>query len=92
MIKKTFHILSKITKDKLLHFFYGSVLGFIFVLPFSWFGIMLTLQIAVVKECIDFIFYDNDGRYYKAKEGLLDILYTTMPSILFYIIALVYQN
>jgi len=92
MINKTIYTLGQIANDKLLHFFYGTILGFIFVIPFSWIGILLTLKVAIVIECIDFIRHDMWGNHYKVKEGLWDILFTTIPSILFYVITWIYQN
>ncbi len=90
MINKIIYTLGQIANDKLLHFFYGTILGFLFVIPFSWIGILLTLKVAIIKECIDFIRYDSDGKHYNVKEGLWDILFTTIPSILFYVITLIY--
>ena len=92
MFDKLYKTLIKITNDKLLHFFCGSIIGFFLVLFFSWVGILLTLKIAVLKEAIDFIFYDiiEGDKKYKYKESVIDIIYTVVPSILFYIITLIY--
>lgn len=69
-----------IQKDKLLHYFYGSIIAFPLVLLFSFYGVVITLLIATIKEVV----YDK-----LLKRGtfeVLDIIYTIIPSLLFYLI------
>lgn len=69
-----------IQKDKLLHYFYGSIIAFPLVLLFCFYGVVITLLIATIKEVV----YDK-----LLKRGtfeVLDIVYTVTPSFLFYII------
>lgn len=71
-----------IQKDKLLHYFYGSIIAFPLVFLFGFYGVVITLLIASVKEVV----YDK-----LLKRGtfeILDIVYTTLPSLLFYLIIL----
>ena len=51
MLKK----LSNIQKDKLLHFFWGSILSFILILYFGIVGMIIALIIPAVKE----LYYDK---------------------------------
>lgn len=73
-----------IPKDKLLHWFYGTTNGFILVSLFDIFGVVAVFGIALAKEIIDVILYSKEGKKYEIKGGLLDILATVIPSILFY--------
>ena len=43
---------SNIPKDKLLHFFYGAILSFIFIIVFGIKGLWLVVIIAAAKELI----------------------------------------
>lgn len=62
--------LSLIPKDKLLHYFYGSILTFIFVLFFEIFVVfLLVLLISILKELLD------------DKFSITDIIYTILPVI-----------
>ena len=47
--------LSNIQKDKLLHFFWGTILSFILILPFGTVGMIIALIIPAVKE----LYYDK---------------------------------
>ena len=59
-----------IPKDKLLHYFYGSILTFIFVLFFEIFVVfLLVLLISILKELLD------------DKFSITDIIYTILPVI-----------
>jgi hypothetical protein len=62
--------LSLIPKDKLLHYFYGSILTFIFATFFEIFVvILLVLTISIIKELLD------------EKFSISDIIYTILPAI-----------
>jgi len=89
MINKFLDKLFNLQTDKLKHFFYGTFIGFIFVLMFGWAGIFSTLSIALLKEVVDYIEYSADGKTYNAIGGLWDVAFTVAPSILFFIISLV---
>ena len=67
---KVQEFLSLIPKDKLLHYFYGSILAFIFALMFEIFVvILLVLLISMIKELLD------------DKFSITDIIYTILPAI-----------
>jgi len=89
MINKFLDKLFNLETDKLKHFFYGTFIGFIFVLMFGWAGIFLTLFVAICKEVLDYIEYEYDNKPYNAIASLWDIAFTIAPSILFSIISLV---
>ena len=48
-ILKTF---GNIAKDKLLHFFYGSIISFVSILFFGIHGLWITVIIAAAKEIV----------------------------------------
>ena len=50
MLKK----LSNIQKDKLLHFFYGTILSFFLIIYFGIVGMIIALIIPAIKE----LYYD----------------------------------
>jgi hypothetical protein len=91
MISKFFKSLANIPNDKLLHFFYGSIFGFILVSLVSGLGVLLCLAIAVLKEFYDLIvkseiqneywYYPLKNKYY-LKQSLKDIAFTVAPSIM----------
>ena len=91
MIKQTLKKLSNLAHDKLLHFAYGTLLGFLCVLLFSWGGIFTMIFISAIKEFLDYFMYQLDGKEYDIREGCIDALVTVIPSILFSIIILVHQ-
>lgn len=64
--------------DKLLHFFYGSIIFHLMLLVFTepW-AIYFLIVIAFGKELYD-DFCTKDGRF-----DIYDILYTILPAILF---------
>lgn len=74
--------LTKIPKDKLLHFFYGTIIGFPIVLFFGIYGVFIMFFIALVKEVVIDIIYQR-GMY-----EWLDIVYGVVPAILFWIFTL----
>ena len=55
MIEKFLRKLGNIQKDKLLHFFWGAVLSFIFIFFLGKIGIIISLVIPAVKE----LYYDK---------------------------------
>lgn len=83
-MEKLQDFLSNIPKDKLLHFFYGTFVGFILVCFFGWAGILLSLFVAISKEVVDYYRYQKTDREFNSTESLLDIVFTTIPSFLFY--------
>lgn len=89
MINKFLDRIFNLQTDKLKHFFFGTLIGFLMVIMFSWAGILLTLFVALLKEVIDYIEYSADGKTYNAIGGLWDVAFTVAPSILFFIISLV---
>ena len=68
--------LGNIQKDKLLHFFWGSILSFILILSFGIVGMFISLIIPAIKE----LYYDK----YLGKgccEGA-DYFYTIAPTVM----------
>ncbi len=73
-------ILNKIPKDKLLHFFVGSVVLFLLLLFFSTlFSVAIVVFIAAIKEIV------YDDFYGKGTPEIQDFIYTVLPCI-FYLI------
>ena len=73
-------ILSNIKHDKLLHFFYGSIISFISVLIFGVNGLWITVAIAAAKEII------WDYLMKKGNAELLDFVYTIIPAAMLFIL------
>lgn len=76
MIEKFLRKLGNIQKDKLLHFFWGAILSFIFILFLGKIGIIISLIIPAVKE----LYYDK----YLGKGCCewADYFYTIAPTIM----------
>ena len=76
MIDTIFKKLGNIQKDKLLHFFYGTILSFILIFYFEIVGMIIALIIPAVKE----LYYDK----YLGKGCCewADYLYTIAPTIM----------
>ena len=72
MLKK----LSNIQKDKLLHFFYGTILSFFLIIYFGIVGMIIAFIIPAVKE----LYYDK----YLGKGNCewADYLYSIAPTIM----------
>lgn len=88
MINNFFDKLSEIKHDKLLHFFYGTIIGFCTVALFGWMGALITLGLAILKESLDVIEDDVKEKKPNFKESVIDIMFTIIPSILFLLINL----
>ena len=71
---------SNIQKDKLLHFFYGTILSFIFIIVFGIKGLLIVVVIAAAKELI-YDWYMSKGN---AEFG--DFVFTCIPVIMFLIL------
>ena len=77
-MKKLIDKLTKIKHDKLLHFFYGTIISFIGVGIFGLQGLWLTVIIGAWKELV-----------YDKQHGIPDIwdfLWTILPAIMFIIL------
>ena len=68
--------LGNIQKDKLLHFFYGTILSFILIFYFEIVGMIIALIIPAIKE----LYYDK----YLGKGNCewADYFYSIAPTIL----------
>ena len=77
---KTLKIFGKIPQDKLLHFFYGSIISFISVLIFDVNGLWITIAVAAAKEII------WDYLMKKGNAELLDFIFTIIPAGMFLIL------
>jgi len=71
---------SKIPKDKLLHFFYGTILSFVFTIVFGIKGLWFVVLIAAAKELI------YDWYMKKGNAEFNDFVFTCMPVIMFLIL------
>ena len=71
-----FKKLAKIQKDKLLHFFYGTILSFFLIIYFGIVGMIIALIIPAVKE----LYYDK----YLGKGNCewADYFFTIAPTIM----------
>jgi|TARA_R110002020_G_scaffold164281_1_gene350814 ABC-type lipoprotein release transport system permease subunit len=89
IMEKFLKQLANIPNDKLLHFFYGTIIGFICILFFGVGGFVLTLLIAVLKEIIDYFRYGKMGYWkFSIQESCKDILFTSTPALMMVIISL----
>ena len=69
-------ILNKIPKDKLLHFFVGSIILFLSLLFFNTlFSVTIVVLIAAIKEII------YDDFYGKGTPEVQDFIYTILPCL-----------
>ena len=71
---------SNIPKDKLLHFFYGAILSFIFIIVFGIKGLLIVVVIAAAKELI------YDWYMSKGNAEFSDFVFTCIPVIMFLIL------
>ena len=80
MIELILKKLGNIQKDKLLHFFYGTILSFILIFYFEIVGMIIALIIPAIKE----LYYDK----YLGKGNCewADYFYTVAPTIMLAII------
>jgi len=78
-MNKILEKISNIPNDKLLHFFWGSILSFVFILILGIKGVFLTFIIAIAKE-----FYDWYSK--KGTPELADFIATIIPAIMFIIV------
>jgi hypothetical protein len=66
--------------DKLKHFFFGTLWAFLL----TWLGVdpllvvFLSFGLGIVKEIVDY--------FIGGKQELLDVLYTTLPALLLFLI------
>jgi len=80
-MKKIIDKLTAIKHDKLLHFFYGTVISFIGVSAFGLHGLWLTVIIGAWKELI----YDKQH----GTPDIWDFVWTMFPAIMFVILYLI---
>tara|TARA_R110000772_G_scaffold233754_1_gene345307 strand:- start:247 stop:492 length:246 start_codon:yes stop_codon:yes gene_type:complete len=78
-MNKILEKISNIPNDKLLHFFWGSILSFVFILILGIKGVFLTFIVAIAKE-----FYDWYSK--KGTPELADFIATIIPAIMFIIV------
>ena len=77
-MKKIIDKLTKIKHDKLLHFFYGTVISFIGVSIFGLWGLTLTVLVGAWKELV----YDKQH----GTPDVWDFAWTILPAIMFIIL------
>tara|TARA_R110000822_G_scaffold22436_1_gene70411 strand:- start:249 stop:494 length:246 start_codon:yes stop_codon:yes gene_type:complete len=78
-MNKILEKISNIPNDKLLHFFWGSILSFVFILILGIKGVFSTFIVAIAKE-----FYDWYSK--KGTPELADFIATIIPAIMFIIV------
>ena len=83
MLNKFIETLAKIRYDKLSHYFYGSIAGFIFTMLFKWFGVIIVLVLALLKEVFDIIEDYQKGNELRIRDGIIDTAFTVAPAIFF---------
>lgn len=74
-MKRVFEVMSALPKDKMLHFFYGSLFSFVAIhFMEGRMAVLATFVLAVLKEVYDI-----------KKTGFspVDIAFTTIPAILY---------
>jgi len=78
--KRMLNRLSNIDKDKLLHFFWGTIMSFCLIWMFNITGLIISLIIPAIKE----LYYD---KYLgKGKCEFMDYIYSIAPTIMITII------
>ena len=80
-MKKIIDKLTEIKHDKLLHFFYGTVISFIGVAIFGLHGLWFTVVIAGWKELV------YDKKY--GTPDVWDFIWTTLPALMFIILHII---
>ena len=79
-IKQLFSTLNKVPNDKLLHFFYGTILSFVGFLLLGDVTLVIVVAIAAAKELV------WDKAMGKGNCEIADFVYTTVPAIMMLII------
>ena len=79
-IKQISSTLNKIPNDKLLHFFYGTILSFVGFLLLGDIALVIVAAIAAAKELI------WDKAMGKGNCEIADFIYTTAPAIMMLIL------
>ena len=82
-MKKIMNKLGEIKHDKLLHFFYGTIISFIGVSIFGLPGLWLTVVIGAWKELV------YDWWLGHGKPDIWDFVWTMLPVIMFVILYLI---
>lgn len=76
IVEKLLNVLSKVPKDKLLHFVGGTFISFPLITLFSTTGFLISILIFAAKEII----YDKIMK--KGTPELNDFIYSIIPAIL----------
>ena len=79
-IKQLFSTLNKVPNDKLLHFFYGTILSFVGFLLIGDGVLVIVAAIAAAKELV------WDKALGKGNCELADFIYTTVPAIMMLVV------
>jgi|TARA_B110000908_G_C10035970_1_gene349564 hypothetical protein len=79
-IKQLFSTLNKVPNDKLLHFFYGTILSFVGFLLIGDGALVVVAAIAAAKELV------WDKAMSKGNCDVKDFVYTVVPAIMMLII------
>jgi hypothetical protein len=80
MKTKILKIFGSINKDKLLHFFYGSIISFLSIVIFGINGLWINVVIAAAKEIV------YDGLMKKGTVDFYDFIFTCIPSLMYLIL------
>ena len=72
--------MNNIPQDKLLHFFWGSLISFPLIYIFDIYGLLLSLIIFAAKEII----YDKCMS--KGNPEVLDFVFSSIPAVLYIIL------
>ena len=72
--------MNNIPQDKLLHFFWGSLISFPLIYIFDIYGLLLSLIIFAAKEII------YDKYMSKGNPEILDFIFSSIPAVLYIII------
>tara|TARA_R110002049_G_scaffold99811_2_gene242875 strand:+ start:9013 stop:9273 length:261 start_codon:yes stop_codon:yes gene_type:complete len=78
--KRMLSELSNIDKDKLLHFFWGTIMSFCLIWAFNIIGLIISLIIPAIKE----LYYDKYLN--KGNCEFMDYIYSIAPAIMITII------
>lgn len=79
-MKKLLNFMKNIKKDKLLHFFWGTIISAPLIYFFGVFGFFISFVLIIAKEV-----YDSKT---KGNVELLDVVFGLVPAILFLLMKL----
>jgi hypothetical protein len=78
-MKKLLSLFSETSRDKLIHFVYGTFISFLLIALFSEIGFFVSIFVFLAKELV----YDKIMK--KGTPEINDFIYSAIPAVLFII-------